>query len=1416
MNDMSTLSKTILVAAIYSQLVWHSQAFAVSGVTITGELTAKMPEVILAPLTGVTANVQSVNIKPSQGGNAGCNLTTDDIAAKAFTQTQGNLLCLLEWSLPSGLSAYSDGFQGYFNNYGNNIIGYTVSIYSGSNKEKVVVETGSMTIHAAQAIAPNLIELISDLTTGPQVGKDIESNSKGNILKSVKVTADSRPYNQVVNIPSVGACTIPKDTQSCTISTAGITIITDPSNDMGSNSYSFSIDSDNAYFATMSNEFKSQYNIAWDFRAPNFDYYVMQSVAAGNELPITKTLDNGMVITVVNEKALLTVKTPHEGKSGTWWHPNAKLTLKPDASYQIKTPTYVLGGDNILSNDVINLPTGEFQLNPKLSTQYGDTWAFEFDLSTLPDGVYIPQAKLIDAYSNYWEGSVSTSTSIDRNPPTIRIYNTNGGIVNAADPIYFFDDILVAAVDSMSGGGKVIAASVDGQSVLGEGVEEGVEYLKMLKTPESQLEPNSNKILSVVVKDNAGNTSVEEISIRYMPVKWQIDDRSQTYQRGVQSVAMPLKNTEGVGCRIYASPELARGAIGDITYRCFIEWLQYPSGLSSQWLNSQQVLTGTFQQSTKPTLLNEAQYKVWMINKKGSEAISYIGKQGFNVVEPTPPTVSVAKYREYKPEIFTTTVDGGVVTTSSAEFINGDLVFSISSSDGTQTNYPYVQSGSAQSKKRIGKVLTVGKSALWTARDIELKAQYTGDNSAFGVKNLKVLTVPSSFIIAKLETPEVVQNTQSVITAKVSIGIVDYQTRKITYDKDTMGEWSAVVAIETRSKDGLYHYKNLTDTLEIDKEGKASANIPFVDLAIGSSRLVALVKVDSKLPDYEKTIKSNSAFFQIYKGEAIDGEIQLRRMAGKAPFTAQLLYMPDTLNDRRAKGDVTWEMSKDEGVTWSVLATNKDVFQTVLANKGLYQFRAQITNKFSGIKATTDYQEILVYETPVLKINGVSALHPAEIANYTLIDNGEAVDLTSTEVQWSLDGVNWVDGSDIFTLTMDGNTRYNLQARAAYEGTELAGNARYAKAVKIVRAARLQPVRLSLPIMKAMEEGVSYTVDAVSSLADVAAGTDIITEWKLPDGTKVLAQSITYIPTGDDVTKKQVTLEVRAWADGYKTETETLKRLSPAAWRYSFPTFEIISKTSSSYAPTSGSMLISTPTDLPPYYSGVTFNVEWDVPSSYEVIRKTDKQVVFNVTEAGTDSVKATITDSRGSAKVISTYIGTNKAPEPQLSIEPRYSNNLMREPLTIIANLSGKMGHPLDRVNTVAWYLDDNLIEPKNLRVVISGVGEGVHKLKAVMTSTFNIQREYVMEVPVAKNVPPVCEVKQSNYSNVIRLDMNCSDEDGKMVKFEWNINGEISPYIGSYMYVSKTAGYNAVIIARGVDDSGAFSNSIEKSFSY
>lgn len=1391
-----------------------ANVYAVSGITITGQIIAKKADITLPTITDSVANVDTLSFTFGQGANPGCRITTNESEAKAYAQTSDDMLCYLEWTLPSGLSAYSGTVSGTLNNYGENIVGYTVSIFSGSSREKVVVETGEMTIDAAQAITPNITDVLTTLTSESVDGYDVVSHSKTGLVKSIKTTVEPRPFDQVVNINGVGTCTVAEGTDNCSINTPSITVVTDPSNTVGTNSYTINVDSSNAYFKNSGSISNHTYSLGWDLRTAELANFALQAVSPGNEQILTTDL-NGLTLTLNNEKARIVLTSPHEGEPGTWWNPTAKLVLKADQNYTINTPSYTLGGEDIMQNpDVITLPTGEMEVAPSSVTHENGYWVFEYDISEIPDGIYIPNAIVQDAYNNGWTNAVAESQAIDRHPPTVRLYTSSGSILSSSDEIYFFDDLLVAAVDSMSGAAKVISATVDGVDVLGDGISDGIEYLKYLKTPTSSLEPNTDKTLSVMVEDNAGNRTVSEISLRYMPVTWTIDDRGGTFRKNIQDVSLTLKNTEGPGCRMYASADAARQASASINYRCYVDWLQYPDGLTSTWLNSQLQLKGVFSNITDATHTNLARYNVWMINRKGSEAISYQGNQAFDVKAPEAPSVSYATYREFTDGVFITTVNGGVITTATTEFTNGDLNFTVS--DGTESKiYPFSQTGTPDSTKRISRTVSVDSSPLWTSKNIDLTAQYIGDPSVSSTKQFQVYTVPSTSIIASMTAGTAVQNTTSNVTATVHIGIMNYLKRTVEYDATTMGTWKAKFAIQTRNRDGSFTYKYLTDDIPVNADGSVSSDIDFADFDIGSASLVALLTVDSQISGYTKTIKSNSVYFQVYKGLAIDGGINAKRVTGKAPLTVQMLFQPESIDDRRAKGEVDWEMSSDNGATWTTVATSKDYLQTQIATKGLYQFRAKVTNKYSGVVSRTDVQEVLVYDHPTLIIKGVTALHPGESATYTVYDNDEDIDLTTTEVEWSLDGLNWVNTGRTFDLTME-DARYKLQVRAAYIGTELAGDARYATTILNVRQARLQPVRISVPYMRAMEEGVSYDIAPTVALADSAAQTPLKYQWTMPDGTTTDALNVSYTPTAADTTNKTMTFVLEAWADGYKTETLATKTLVLYAWKYSFPTFEVISKTSSTYAPTSGSLLINTPVDLPPYYSGITFSVNWELPDGIDVVRQSEKQLVFNVNAAGVYPIKAYISDSRGQTNVLTAYVTANEAPEPQMSIDPRYSNNMMREPLMVIASLSGKLGHPLDRISSVAWYLDGKLVEPTNTRATITDIPAGVHTLKATMTTKFNIVRDYQMDIPVAKNVAPVCDVKETNYTNIVRLDLVCTDEDGKLAKYEWNINGQISPYIGSYMYVSKTAGYSAVIIARGIDDSGAYSNSIQKTYSY
>lgn len=1387
---------------------------AVSGITITGELVGKSPDVVLPAVADTIANVKPVSFKASQGAGAGCLLTSSVEFAKAHLQKNGDLLCLFEWVLPSGLTSNAGVASGYFANYGDQEVGYNVSIFSGSNQEKILVESGRMSVQVARATLPLIISYSTTVSSGTKPGKSVTSYSRNDLLKTIQVSVEPKPYPQRVLIKSIGSCDVAEGAGNCSISAASTTVSNDDSI-KGIRTFEVEADASNGYFTTQKIVTKDLYDLGWDYRAPSLNDYNMQAVSAGNEKLLTIPV-NEQTIVISNEKAILVVDTPHYGKEGTWWHPIATLKLQPDPLYKPVIPTYQLGGDDMLNlASMISLPTGEMLLNPINTSQIGDKFIFEFALSDVPDGVYYSVANVKDAYGNTWEGNVLDSKPIDRYPPEIRVFTTNGQPLSPSDPVYFFDEVIVAAVDSMSGAGEVVSAKVNGNSVLGESVAEGFEYLKRLRSSDYEISPNQDLTIALVVQDNAGNKSTAELPIRYMPVAWGLDDRSATYKRSVQKIGFPLRQTLGPGCNIYESLGIARASRTNYTYKCGVEWVSTPSGTNGGWDRRLQTLMGAFNKSNNATSENTAYYNVWMINKNGVESIAYRGEQKFDVQEPVKPLLSINTYREYKPGIFVTGVDGGYITSTTAEFDNGDLRYEIDT-DSSNTIYEYSQTGFVAKQARLSRSLTVEPAPLWTDRTVKLKATYLGDKAVESEKTFRVIHAPSSSMTASLESGDVIQTNSNIIPTQLKLGIRNLRTREITFDRATMGDWTARLATESRNRDGTYEYEFLSEAKDIDDNGKASFDIDLTRYSMGGYRFLTLLEAKSPIPDYSKTIKSNQVFFQVYKGAAIDGNAQIRRIAGRAPFAAQMLFVPDSNEDRVAKGAVNWEMSTDEGATWVSIAESKDYVVKVLNEEGLYQFRAHVTNKYTGKTQYTNYQEVLVYALPDLSLTGSQALHPGEVTTIQLFDHETPADTNNADIEWSLDnGATWEAGDNSLDVEM-GSELIRLQARMAYKGTELAETKRWSYIKHNILKARPLPVRIIFNQPRLMEKGVNYLLQPTVRLVDSGTPTIIKGKWKLPNGTFVEGLELEYMPTAEDVLNSSGQFEFYAWAEGYYSETLSINKFTAKMWVYEFPNFEINGGARTSYAPASGSVYIPNPINLPPSLARITYKTVWSIPSEIEVIRETDKQLVFNVTTSGQHQIKALISDDRGHSKEVMMYISVTNAPEPNLTIDPRFSNNLMREPLIVTARLNGSLGHPLDRISLIEWEVDGVKQQQIGGSIMIRDLMAGNHNITANVETNYGLKRSYTFPLSVVKNIPPTCDAEEKDYASIIRLDVKCNDSDGRIMRYEWEIDGIVLPYAGSYINVSKTAGNKSRIVVRGVDDSNAYSNSIERIYSY
>ena len=130
-----------------------------------------------------------------------------------------------------------------------------------------------------------------------------------------------------------------------------------------------------------------------------------------------------------------------------------------------------------------------------------------------------------------------------------------------------------------------------------------------------------------------------------------------------------------------------------------------------------------------------------------------------------------------------------------------------------------------------------------------------------------------------------------------------------------------------------------------------------------------------------------------------------------------------------------------------------------------------------------------------------------------------------------------------------------------------------------------------------------------------------------------------------------------------------------------------------------------------------------------------------------------------------------------------------MREPLDVIINAGVRLQHYQDKVDTYQWYVDDVLLPDSNARANVFGLPEGQHVIKLVATTAHGHVAEEEYVVDVIDNKTPTCKPRWRVYAYYTRIDSMCTDEDGRMTLYEWEVDGKMTGVRGSsiqYYYPS------------------------------
>jgi serine protease len=167
-------------------------------------------------------------------------------------------------------------------------------------------------------------------------------------------------------------------------------------------------------------------------------------------------------------------------------------------------------------------------------------------------------------------------------------------------------------------------------------------------------------------------------------------------------------------------------------------------------------------------------------------------------------------------------------------------------------------------------------------------------------------------------------------------------------------------------------------------------------------------------------------------------------------------------------------------------------------------------------------------------------------------------------------------------------------------------------------------------------------------------------------------------------------------------------------------------------------------------------------------------------------------------------------SPPSKVTFKEAASNDNLRAPVVIRFMPTVTTGHPLDRVSSITWDIDNGAAKSKTVNAIVT-FGVGTHVVKAIATTKMGYTASYEKTFVVGDNNAPHCTLDYANSpgQKTIIFTANCSDQDGSIKGITWYVNGRVAatPFGNPYVYKFQPSGSGTLnVVIRATDDSNAF----------
>ena len=878
----------------------------------------------------------------------------------------------------------------------------------------------------------------------------------------------------------------------------------------------------------------------------------------------------------------------------------------------------------------------------------------------------------------------------------------------------------------------------------------------------------------------------------------------EVYQ-SVQDLSLVLRQKEGQQCEPTTNLSAAQNAAKNWQSRtlCYVRWTALPEGLeqSKSWYTPQVV--------GYANVLGEQSisWKVSVFTPSGAELDITMADHPVNVIAPPPITIEWPEQNRIGEDIYSVSQLGGYVGSVMLNALAADIDLTITRG-GTEVEDSKVPSfGRTQ---RVTRYIEGDEQPLWSTTPFIVNARYAKLPILETNEEVELLSVPHEKILPVILNDE--RTMLDTASLPVQAQILDTRYPADGYRASSMGDWDIRLLMASPGSS----YEAITDWEPIDEDGKSSFELDLAMMTNKTVRIIAEARVRSPVPGYESIRQTKQPMaLTVLNGEAIDGMIQGLRVIGRAPLRSTLYAMATDRTETSDIGNVRWEWSLDNGATWETIENTGKLPQrlSMAFQKGNYLVRAELTNRHSGAKSMTPQIEVIAFDIPNARLKGPGNVFIGDSGRFVVTDlKGETLNTEGMVVEWSEDrGKTWLTGTGEYSLTRDIGERVYLMARVKF-----ADSPDYDQVYKKLRAGvafrNLRPPRVQIIGPRRPEVGREATWKANLMMPYSKMDLTMDGYFILPNGEKVDAHEVAYTPTMEDFEKEKSYIGFEAWINGYEDKGgKGLTQHRLVFWSYDWPEWAINAKTSAWFSP-ADLTLETRRLGLFREFEGLV--MEWDIPAEpgITVIKDTSQASrSLEITEPGTYTFGVHVSDDRGNYSYAETEL-TFAEPHPYVvTLSWSGDNDANRAPLGVLIRPSIKGGHPRDRIEQRVYSINGETLEESGTygRATLD---EGTHRVSLDIASQMGYAARGEVTIDVEKNKPPICgiEVIEGRTSWIARS--NCTDEDGRIARHIWFIDGEEQSLKSSSITVPMWRYPNGepIITLVGVDDSGAESKPV------